>query len=133
MVSVSVRVAPCPEAVPCVDADSWLGAAVVNGGRFDLARPTSDISLSITAAQILPQPTPVSAGMLPKLNLEGPARVNHARTAVYHWHTSKSGVHFLRLARQLPPPISQLPCIQCVAASCLSFYECRRLFSITYS
>src|SRR5258705_13651222 len=37
------------------------------------------------------------------------------------------------LARQLPPPISQLPCIQCVAASCLSFYECRPLFSITYS
>src|SRR5713226_8728293 len=39
MLSVSVRIAPCPDAAPCVD-----GAACVNGGRFDLARPTSDIS-----------------------------------------------------------------------------------------
>src|SRR5580765_3623857 len=39
MLSVSVRVAPCPDAAPCVDA-----TPAVVAGRFDLARPTSDIS-----------------------------------------------------------------------------------------
>src|SRR5882762_2206983 len=70
MLSVSVRVGPCPgvvsgmDVVPCVEPGSWVDAAGVNGGRFDLARPTSDISPLYNRTQILQQPVLGSAGIL---------------------------------------------------------------------
>src|SRR6266404_5466105 len=87
MLSVSVRVGPCPgvvswiDVVPCVEPGSWVDAAAVNGGRFDLARPTSDISPLYNRAQILQQPVLGGAGILSTLSLERPARVKP--TAVF--------------------------------------------------